>query len=174
MSVVPIRALWGNFRRYAVEPTPCRYYRPPVEPTRGRYTDKASLCQFSSPLDSTDTMSVLLITLAGLYIPPHPEPRANRAEPNLATPLDSPPSGTSDPRRKFIDSRGKRFKVLIQIFVNRSLNVVVSRGNALGNHHFIHLRTHTHDFTSFCWAKHPDLRFCDLGRPSSVVPTLCR
>jgi hypothetical protein len=43
---------------------------PPVEPTRGRYTDKASLSQFSSPPGSTDPMSVLPITRAGLYIPP--------------------------------------------------------------------------------------------------------
>jgi hypothetical protein len=144
-------------------------------------------------------MSVLPITRAGYIYTPHPEPRvhsllsnrwscpfsplaqsalgdskSNRANPNLATQLDSPPSGISVPCRKFIDSRGKLFKVLIQIFVNRSLNVVVSRGNALGNLHFIHPRTHTHVFTSFCWAKHPDLRFCALGRPSSVVPTPCR
>jgi hypothetical protein len=130
--------------------------------------------------------------------------KSNRAKPNLATPLDSPPSGTSDPRRKFIDSRGKRFEVLFQIFVDRSLNAVVSRENALfidsrgkrfevlfqifvdrslnavvsrenalGNHHFIHPRTHIYDLTTFCWTKHLVSWFCALGRHPSVVPTLC-
>jgi hypothetical protein len=168
-----------------------------------------SLSHFSRTLGSTEPMSVLPINCAGVYIPltrarvPHPsiqslkppllsclsiregDSKSNHAKPNLATPLDSPPSGTSDPRRKFIDSRGKRFEVLFQIFVDRSLNAVVSRENALfidsrgkrfevlfqifvdrslnavvsrenalGNHHFIHPRTHIYDLTTFCWTKH--------------------
>jgi hypothetical protein len=33
--------------------------------------------------------------------------KINRRNSNLATPLDSPYSGTSDPCREFVDSRGK-------------------------------------------------------------------
>jgi hypothetical protein len=77
--------------------------------------------------------------------------KSNRANFKLAIPLDSPPSGTSDPRREFIDSCGKSLKVLIQILVNRSLNAVAPRGNALGNHRFIHPRTPTNDLIEFEW-----------------------
>jgi hypothetical protein len=42
---------------------------PPVEPTRGRYTDMTSLSQFLGTAGSTDTLSVLLIIAAGLYKP---------------------------------------------------------------------------------------------------------
>jgi hypothetical protein len=40
---------------------------PPVEPTRGRYTDKTSLSQFIGTAGSTDTLSVLPINTTGLY-----------------------------------------------------------------------------------------------------------
>jgi hypothetical protein len=77
--------------------------------------------------------------------------KSNRANFKLVIPLDSPPSRTSDPRREFVDSRGKDLKVFIQILVDRSLNAVVSRRNALGNHRFILPRTHSYDLITFCW-----------------------
>jgi hypothetical protein len=65
--------------------------------------------------------------------------------------LDSPPLGTSDPRWEFLDLCGNTQGISFKIPVARSLNVVVSRRNALGNHLLIHPRTLAHDLVEFCW-----------------------
>jgi hypothetical protein len=60
--LLELLAFHGRTDAVSVLPDP-----PPVEPTRGRYTDKTSLSQFPRTAGSTDTLSVLPINSAGLY-----------------------------------------------------------------------------------------------------------
>jgi hypothetical protein len=134
-----------------------------------------SLVEFSWTIGSTGTMLVLPIIFSGVQIPDEPASRlgifyiivatpltllsqiheaiskSDRANFKLGFLLDSPPLGTSDPRREFIDSHGKVQGISFKSSFTQSPNAVISRRNALWNHLYIHPRTLAHDLVVFRW-----------------------